>query len=229
MRLPASAAADSETAGLPAGPGERFSGYGVMGLPFTSGHVLAMRRFSASSIGPAYTSVWHRDPDGRWVFWQDQPAERSCPRYFSNAVSEARTVDIDVSWPSAATLRVLVPEVGLVWSATMTSTPVTRLLSAVGRAMPDRAWRSPPLLKAMGPLAGFAMRAQKVGMVGTSPNGQDFVANPLQVWVIDESHALLGDDDLGPSGPLRQQAHLGDFWIPQRGVFAVGKAFFRPS
>jgi hypothetical protein len=65
-------------------------------------------------------------------------------------------------------------------------------------------------------------------MVGTSPNGQDFVANPVQVWVIDESHARLGDDDLGPCGPLPEQAQLGDFWIPQRGVFAVGNAFFRP-
>ncbi len=30
---------------LPTRPDERFSGYGVMGLPFASGHVLAMRRF----------------------------------------------------------------------------------------------------------------------------------------------------------------------------------------
>jgi hypothetical protein len=68
MRVPADEAADTETAGLPAGGGERFAGYGVMGLPFRSGHVLAMRRFPASSIGPACTSVWHRSPDGRWVF-----------------------------------------------------------------------------------------------------------------------------------------------------------------
>ncbi|MGH9209250.1 MAG: hypothetical protein ACRD2C_01050 [Acidimicrobiales bacterium] len=220
-------AADSETAGVPAGPGERFAGYGVMGLPFVSGHVLAMRRFPASSIGPAYTSVWHRDPHGRWVFWQDQPADQSCPRYFSNALSEACLVDIDLSWPSGTTLRVLIPQVGLVWSAALTSTPATRVLSAVGRAMPDRAWRSAPLLRAMGSVAGFVMRADRIGMVGRSPNGQEFVANPSQVWVIDESSAQLGDDDLGPSGPLREQAHLGDFWIPQRGVFAVGKAVFQ--
>lgn len=228
MRLPALAAAESETASVPGGPGERFAGYGVMGLPFVSGHVLAMRRFPASSIGPAYTSVWHRDPKGRWVFWQDQAADQSCPRYFSDALSETRTVDIELSWPTGTTLQVLVPDVGLVWSATLTSTPVTRVLSALGRAMPDRAWRSPPLLRAMGPVAGFAMRAEKVGMAGRSPNGQGFVANPLQVWVVDESSARLGDDDLGPPGPLQEQARLGDFWIPQRGVFAVGRAFFQP-
>ncbi len=40
------AAAIERQAGLPTGAGERFTGYGVMGLPFASGHVLAMRRVS---------------------------------------------------------------------------------------------------------------------------------------------------------------------------------------
>ena len=39
---------------LPAGNDERFLGYGVMGLPFVSGHILCMRRFPNSSIGPGY-------------------------------------------------------------------------------------------------------------------------------------------------------------------------------
>jgi hypothetical protein len=36
-----------ETASLPSGSGERFAGYAVIGLPFRSGHVLALRRFPA--------------------------------------------------------------------------------------------------------------------------------------------------------------------------------------
>lgn len=68
---------------LPEGGEERFGGYGIMGLPFSSGHVLAMRRFPASSIGPTYTSIWHRDPAGK-LFWQSHAAEmagsrRCCP------------------------------------------------------------------------------------------------------------------------------------------------------
>jgi hypothetical protein len=35
----------------------------LMGLPLASGHILAMRRFPASSVGPGYTSVWHRGPE----------------------------------------------------------------------------------------------------------------------------------------------------------------------
>jgi hypothetical protein len=76
MTAPGVQAAETERhVRLPAGAGERFTGYGVMGLPFASGQVLAMRRFPASSIGPAHTSVWHRDPAGRWDFWQ-KPARR---------------------------------------------------------------------------------------------------------------------------------------------------------
>ena len=67
---------------MPEGEGERFFGYAVIGLPFDSGHVLSLRRFPASSIGPGYTSVWHRDPEGRWTFYQDALPELACSRYF---------------------------------------------------------------------------------------------------------------------------------------------------
>jgi hypothetical protein len=63
----ASATATEDRPALPAGDGERFADHGVLGLPFASGHVLAMRRCLASSIGPGSTSVWHRHPAGRWV------------------------------------------------------------------------------------------------------------------------------------------------------------------
>lgn len=222
-------AVDAEHGALPSGSEERFAGYGVMGLPFSSGHVLAMRRFPASSIGPAYTSVWHRDPGGRWSFWQDRPDEQACPRYFSAALAESRQVEVEVAWPGPTTLQVAVPEVGLAWTATMEATPVTRALNAVGSLMPDRLWRSPAVLGVLGPAAGMALRAGRVGMAGRSPNGHRFVANPLAVWLVAETSAQLGDVDLGPMGPLPQQAALGDFWIPQRGVFALGRAFFEPA
>jgi hypothetical protein len=84
MREPVDIVDDLERqAEIPPGAGERFLGYGIMGLPFRSGHVLGLRRFPASSIGPGYRSVWHRDPRGRWTFYQDQPAELACTRYFS--------------------------------------------------------------------------------------------------------------------------------------------------
>lgn len=229
MPPPSVLAAAAEDASLPGGSGERFAGYGVMGLPFASGHVLAMRRFPASSIGPRYTSVWHRAPDGHWTFWQDQAEDQSCPRYFSAALSESRRVAIHLEWPAVSTLRVLVPDVGLDWTATLAATAATRVLNSVGRLMPDRAWRARLVLKAMEPVAGKALRAGNVSMVGTAPNGQHFVANPQRIWVVDDSHAELSGEDFGPVGPLPEQTRLGDFWLPQRGVFALGRAFFGPA
>jgi hypothetical protein len=81
----------------------------------------------------------------------------------------------------------------------------------------------------MGPAAGKALRAGRVAMTGKAPNGHAFVVNPQRIWLIAKSSACLGDQQLGPPGPLGQQARLGDFWIPQRGVFAVGRAFFSGS
>jgi hypothetical protein len=52
----------------------------MIGLPLPSGHVLALRRFPASSLGPDYTSIWHRDPGGKWTFYSTAAPEQSCYR-----------------------------------------------------------------------------------------------------------------------------------------------------
>ena len=35
-------------------------------------------------------------------------------------------------------------------------------------------------------------------------------------------------EDLGPVGPLPEQAHLADFSIPRRGLFAGARSFVTP-
>jgi hypothetical protein len=213
-------------AGLPAGPGERFNGYGVMGQPFASGHVLALRRFPASSIGPAYTSVWHRDPAGRWEFWQDQPDDQACSRYFGSALAGTRRAHIELDWTGESTLQIAIAAAGFTWELTLEASAATRALNAIGVLVPDRAWRAPAVLAVMGPAAGQALRAGRVAMTGRAPNGQAFVVNPQRIWLTAQSSARLGDQHLGPPGPLGQQAQLGDFWVPQRGLFAIGRAYF---
>jgi hypothetical protein len=230
MKSPSVQAAEIERhAGLPAGAGERFTGYGVVGLPFASGHVLALRRFPASSIGPAYTSVWHRDPAGRWEFWQDQPDDQACSRYFGSALAGTRRAHIELDWTAESTLQIAIAEAGFTWKVTMGASAATRALNAIGTLVPDRAWRAASVLAVMGPAAGKALRAGRITMIGRAPNGHAFVVNPQRIWLIAKSSARLGDQHLGPPGPLSQQARLGDFWIPQRGVFAIGPAFFSDS
>ena len=42
------------------------------------------------------------------------------------------------------------------------------------------------------------------------------------------SHAVVEGEALGAIGPLAEQAHMADFYFPQRGMFAVGRVFISP-
>jgi hypothetical protein len=54
-------------------PGHEYvRGWGVFGLPFDSGHVLALRVFPDNDFAPDRT-LWHRDPAGRWSIHVDGP------------------------------------------------------------------------------------------------------------------------------------------------------------
>lgn len=212
---------------LPPGAGERFSGYGIMSLPFNSGNVLALRRFPVTSIGPGYTSVWHRSPSGAWTFYTDVPAELSCPRYFGSALKSAVRADITVEWTGGRSLEIHVGgNSGLDWSLELAATPVTRLMTGVAGVVPGRLWRNERFLKAMGAVSGPVLRAGRIGLAGAVPNRQGFRANPRKMWVVSRSSAALGGQDFGAVSPLRVQTRLGDFWMPQRGIFMVGSVVF---
>jgi hypothetical protein len=214
---------------LPPGSEERFSGYGIMGLPFQSGHVLALRRFVVTSVGPAYTSVWHRNPAGDWTFYQNVPPHQACPRFFGSDISAAHLRDIDLTWTGPRDLDIRVRgDDGVQWSVRMEPTLMTRLMSAVGSVLPAALWKNGPFLSVMSAVAGPALGVGKVGLLGRVPNRQEFIANPLRMWTIPESRAIVRAEDIGPVGPLPDQAHLADFYIPNRGIFAVGHAFFEP-
>ncbi|HEU4759668.1 MAG TPA: hypothetical protein VFT91_06760 [Dehalococcoidia bacterium] len=214
---------------LPSGREERFSGYGVMGLPFASGHVLGLRRFPASSVGPGYTSVWHRDPEGRWTFYQDVPPLQACPRYFGSALTGALKCVIRVDWTGPYSFSVAVEDdPRLEWEVTLAATLQTRAMNAVSRLVPSGLWRQAAFLTLMGVVARGVLGTGNVGLTGRAPNGQRFVANPRLIWTVAASRATVGGTGLGAIGPLLRQARLGDFWIPQRGLFVIGGAYFEP-
>jgi hypothetical protein len=214
---------------VPNGSDERFAGYAVMGLPFGSGHVLALRRFPTSLIGPGYRSVWHRDPHGRWTFFQDVASVLACSRHFGPAVAEVAAATIDIHWSRPTQFSVAVTDATrrLDWSVTLTTSPVTRAMSRVGAPLPEAAWRQPWLLARIGAVAGAMLGAGKVSLIGRAPNGQQFVVNPLSVWLIADGSATLDGIDLGVIGPSPVPGRMADFRIPKRGVLAIGKAFFR--
>lgn len=221
-RSAAAAAESSEAATM--GPDERFAGYTVMGLPFTSGHYLAFRRFPTTPFGDPYTTVWHRDPGGAWTIWTDRPADRSCPRYFDRAIDASMRTTVDVAWLGENDLEVHAGPIR--WRMTIASWPASTMMSAVARRMPAWAWEAPPVLAIMGPIARMVLGTGRMRLAGTAPNGQWFQAAPITIWGIPASTASIDGHDLGPLGPLPTQAHLADLWLPQRGIFTLGGSRF---
>lgn len=212
---------------LPDGADERFTGYGVMGQPFRSGYLLALRRFPVTSVGPGYTSVWMRHPSGSWTMYTDVPAEVSCPRYFGSAVESTSVHRIDVAWLDDHRFTVdIADDVGLHWEVSLAATPITRAMSGLASALPAKLWGSAAFLRVMGAVAGPALQAGRIGLTGRVPNGQGFRANPKRMWFISRSTATLRGEDLGSPQALPVQTRLGDFWIPQRGIFMMGSSRF---
>jgi hypothetical protein len=213
-----------KSASLPNGKGDRFSGYAVMGLPFRSGHVLALRRFPASSIGPGYTSVWHRNPAGNWTFYSTVAPERGCSRYFGREIQRNVVGPINIVWTGPAQFRVVIGDT-LRWQVMLTQTPLSRLMNVVAGLVPEEWWQKRTMLKVMGQSARMTLGTGKMNLAGRTPNGYEFIANPQRLWLIDSSHAVINEEDAGPVGHLDQQAKLNEFLIPQRGIFVVVRAF----
>ena len=205
---------------LPGGPGDVFSGWGVIGLPFQSGHVLALRRNFLSSLGPAYTSIWHRDPVDRWTFYSTVAPDCSCARYFGARIYRNVVTPIDLEWTTPWTLQARVG-LELTWQVTLHSSPLTQLLSTLTHLIPERACRLPGVLRSVGLAADTAFGTGRMNLTGRTPNGHRFVINPRQLWLIDASTAHVSGHNLGPPGPLATQPALEDMRLPQRGLFAV--------
>ncbi|MEO8262341.1 MAG: hypothetical protein ABI566_07200 [Pseudolysinimonas sp.] len=210
---------------LARGDDERFTGYGVMGVPFSSGHYLVLRDMLATSLGTAYRAIWHRDPAHRWTIYTTADPNVSCPRYFGSATAVEQVDAITVSWRDEWTVDVIMGA-RLSWQLKLAATPATRAMTSMASAMPERAWDSAAVLGPMGPMAGGFLRSGRVRLRGHTPNGQGFKAAPLQVWRVVGGDATLDGTDLGALGPLVEQTRLGDFWMPQRGLFFVGQARF---
>jgi hypothetical protein len=215
------------TAALPAGPGDWFSGYALLGVPFASGHVLAFRRVVASAIGPGYVSVWHRAPAGGWTFYATVRPDLACARYFGAAVDCNVLADIEIGWPEPDELRVSVANT-LDWRVRLSSPLMARVFSPLADAVSDVAYPSPTLLRGLGWFADVALGTGRVTFVGRTPNTQRFLLIPRRVWLVAMSTASWLGQDLGPIAPLPVQASLADLRIPQRGLFVVGRTWFGP-
>ncbi len=207
---------------------EYVRGWGVFGLPFDSGHVLALRVFPQSSFGP-YRTLWHRDPDGRWSIHADaRNVDHACPRYYGAACAYVGAARIDLAWTGPRTLHVTMDEPALDWTVIVARSPLMGLLNPLSAAMPLSSWRPRALVRARERLAQ-ALGMGRLEMAGEMPSGHSGLLMPQRMYLVNQSSAVLGGVDLGSPTRLRENPDIGGVPLPARGVLAIGQAMWQVS
>jgi hypothetical protein len=203
---------------------EYVRGWGVFGLPFDSGHVLALRVFPENDFSP-YRTLWHRRPDGRWsIHVNGARLDTACPRYYGPACEHTGFVLINIEWTGRDTLHVTMDDPALDWSLVARETATLRVLNAVNGRMPMWTWRSAALLRARELLAKQVLGMGDIRLSGTMPSGHVGTLMPQRMYLIDESSAVLAGQDLGRPVTVAPNPGIGEVPLPARGVLAIGQA-----
>jgi hypothetical protein len=204
---------------------EYVKGWAVFGLPFDSGHVLALRVMPESSIAP-YRSLYHRDPQGNWELHVDGPKVCACTRYYGSACSLTGHTRIQLEWTGPATLRVTLNQPQLDWTLRASSDRRLDLINAVNAMLPLSSWRSSLLLRARERVAK-AIGLGEIRLSGTAPSGDLETLIPEQIYFIEESSAALDGVDLGRPAHLRENPKLGTMRLPTRGILVRGQGMWQ--
>lgn len=223
LNLAATLSALPERQGDPPWAGHEYvKGWGVFGLPFDSGNVLALRVFPENDFSP-YRTLWHRDPEGRWSIYVDGPSvDTACPRYYGPACAHVGYAQIQLEWTGPASLRVTVDEPAVDWTLTARQTPMLRAMNAISPRTPLGTWRSPRLVHAREVMARRALGLGEIRMSGTMPSGHEGVLMPQRMYFIDETSAVLDGVDLGCATRVSPNPQIGQVPLPARGVLAIG-------
>jgi hypothetical protein len=204
---------------------EYVRGWGVFGLPFDSGHVLALRVFPQNSFAP-YSTVWHRSPSGEWSIYADASSVNiACPRYYGAACTYVGLAKIGLEWTGPRTLRVTVDQPQLEWTVTAARSPVLGLLNPVSASLPTATWKPRPLVRARELLAR-ALGMGAIELAGEMPSGHTGLLMPERMHFVNESHATLQGADLGRPIRLSENPTIGDVPLPRRGVLSIGQAMW---
>jgi hypothetical protein len=206
---------------------EYVRGWGVFGLPFATGHVLALRVFPDNDFSP-YRTLWHRRRDGQWSIYVDGPRlETACPRYYGAACAHTAFARIGVEWTGPASLRILMDEPELEWTLTAYETPILRMVNAASSLMPLWTWRPASLLRAREVLAARLLGMGDIRLSGTMPSGHVGTLMPEQMYFIDAATATVDGESLGRPAQMIPNPRIGDVTLPARGVLAIGQAMWR--
>lgn len=217
-----------ERQGDPPWPGHEYvNGWGVFGLPFDSGHVLALRVFPENDFSP-YRTVWHCDPAGRWSIYVDgRSADTACPRYYGQACDHVGYAKIGLEWTGPAALRITMDQPSLAWTLTARQTTVLRVMNTISPRLPLSTWRSPRLVRAREVMARRLLGLGDIRMSGTMPSGHAGILMPQRMYFIDETSAVLNGVELGRATRVSPNPQIGQVPLPARGVLAIGQGAWK--
>lgn len=202
---------------------EHVRGYGVFGLPLTSGHTLALRVFPINDFAP-YMTVWHQDPEGTWSIFYDAPRpDTACPRYYGDGARMCKSSHIRVEWRSQNELLVQVDAPMLEWSIQVRETPLLKVLNGVSARLPFWTWKHGMLLKPREWIARW-LGMGEIALAGIMPSGHFGILMPQRMYFISRSRAVLDGIDLGEPAKVRSNPKIGQLPLPARGMFAIGQA-----
>ncbi|HLZ25801.1 MAG TPA: response regulator transcription factor [Chloroflexota bacterium] len=204
-------------------------GWGVFSLPFSSGHILALRVFHDTSFGKPYVSVWHRAPAGTWSILVDgSELETACPRYYGAAVDRVAHARIALRWTGPRDLQVDVDQPALSWTVSIGRAPLLGLLNRRSERLTDNPQPSARTLKAREWIARRLLgMGRDMRLAGPTPNGYESVLLPRQLFFLRASHAVLEGIDLGTPVRLPDNPMLGTVPLPARPAFVVGRVLWR--
>jgi hypothetical protein len=209
------------------GHGVVLDGFGLMSLVLDSGHVLAFRRITGSSMGPPFTSVWHRDPDGRWTLHINVSPTRSYARYFGGAMDAVEQSEIDVVWKRHHELSIYVRAARLHLTLRLAASSGTRLATAAAALLPARLWQVDASAALVGRAAGSALRAGPLVLHGSTLDGHHYQIRPRAFWRVEAAAVALGCGDLGGMVEPADAPAFGGYVMPRRPLFVVGSAHFQ--
>ncbi len=202
---------------------EHVRGYGVFGLPLSSGHTLALRVFPVNDFAP-YVTLWHCTPEGKWTIYYDAiRPDIACPRYYGNAVDQITKAKISLEWRSKAVLNIRIDNPKLKWTVWMQEPLYLRLMNSVSKRLPFWTWKNAALLKLREWMAR-QIGIGKINLAGYMPSGHYGILMPQRMYLINTTQIELIGRDLGQPVASRMNPKIGEVALPARGIFAIGEA-----
>jgi hypothetical protein len=202
---------------------EHVRGYGIFGLPLSSGHTLALRVFPINDFSP-YITVWHQKPNGTWSIYYDAfRSDIACPRYYGAAVQHIIPVKIDLIWRGPMELMIKINYPQLEWTVRMKEPLLLSLVNKLSKRMPLWTWKYHVLLRPREWMAR-AFGIGTIKLAGHMPSGHLGILMPQRMYFIDGASVKLQGVDLGTPVRVRPNPRIGDVPLPARGIFAIGQA-----